>query len=165
MSNKLPSKLKATMSLELIKYKINSYLKKEYGPRCNNKYKYFYQVTQNLIFNKETHLVSEFKDKMINDYIDEFLRRFYKKKESFQKIPQYSEFYINYQKYFCIPTFPVKFFNQKIHHQREKKAKFYYNQNFKDLDSDSISENNIGIGAISMDGKFDKGQIYYKTRQ
>ena len=163
MSNKLPSKLKATMSLELIKYKMNSYLRKEYGSKCNNKYKYFYQVTENLIYNKETHLVSEFKDKMISDYIDEFLMRFYRKKESFQKIPQYSEFYINYQKYFCVPTFRIKFFNKKIHNQREKKAKCYYNKNFKELDTDSLSENNIGIGAISMDGKFDKGKLYYKN--
>ena len=52
MLNKLPSKLKATMSLELIKYNIGSYLKKEYGPNCNNKYKYSYQLIQNLIYNK-----------------------------------------------------------------------------------------------------------------
>ena len=163
MSNKLPSKLKATMSLELIKYKMNSYLRKEYGSKCNNKYKYFYQVTENLIYNKETHLVSEFKDKMISDYIDEFLNRFYRKKESFQKIQQYSEFYINYQKYFCVPTFRIKFFNKKIHNQREKKAKCYYNKNFKELDTDSLSENNIGIGAISMDSKIEKGKLYYKN--
>ena len=163
MSNKLPSKLKATMSLELIKYKMNSYLRKEYGSKCNNKYKYFYQVTENLIYNKETHLVSEFKDKMISDYIDEFLNRFYRKKESFQKIQQYSEFYINYQKYFCVPTFRIKFFNKKIRNQREKKAKCYYNKNFKELDTDSLSENNIGIGAISMDSKIEKGKLYYKN--
>ena len=163
MSNKLPSKLKATMSFKLIKYKMNSYLRKEYGSKCNNKYKYFYQVTENLIYNKETHLVSEFKDKMISDYIDEFLNRFYRKKESFQKIQQYSEFYINYQKYFCVPTFRIKFFNKKIHNQREKKAKCYYNKNFKELDTDSLSENNIGIGAISMDSKIEKGKLYYKN--
>ena len=142
---------------------MNSYLRKEYGSKCNNKYKYFYQVTENLIYNKETHLVSEFKDKMISDYIDEFLKRFYRKKESFQKIPQYSEFYINYQKYFCVPTFRIKFFNKKIHNQREKKAKCYYNKNFKELDTDSLSENNIGIGAISMDSKIEKGKLYYKN--
>ena len=163
MSNAVPSKLRASMSIEQIKYKINSYLIKEYGPNCNNKYKYSYQITENLIYNKGSHLVSEFKDKMIMDFIDEFLKRFYNKGESFQKIPQYSEFYINYQKYFCIPTFRVKFFNKKIHQQREKKAKNYYNEKFQEKDSDSISENNIGIGAISMDGTFDIEKIYYKN--
>ena len=148
MLNKLSSKLKATMSLELIKYNIGSYLQNEYGPNCNNKYKYFYQLIQNLIYNRQTHLVSQFKDKMILDYIDEFLKRFYKKKESFGIIPQYSKFYANYQNYFCIPTFRIKCF---------------YNQNFKEIDSHSKSENNIGIGAISMDSKFDKGKIYYKN--
>ena len=163
MLNKLPSKLKVNMSLELIKYNIGSYLKKEYGPNCNNKYKYFYQLIQNLIYNRQTHLVSQLKDKMILDYIDEFLKQFYKKKESFGIIPQYSKYYANYQNYFCILTFRIKFFNNKIHHQREEKAKCFYNQNFKEIDSHSISENNIGIGAISMNSKFDKGKIFYKN--
>ena len=106
-----------------IKNKINSYLINEYGPNCSNKYKYIYQITQNLLYNRPTHLVSIFKDEMISDFIDEFLKKFYKKNDSLKKLPQYYEFYTNYQNYFCIPTFRVNFYNKKIYQQREKKAR------------------------------------------
>jgi len=91
------------------------YLMNQYGPYCEYKYRYSYQVIDNLVYNRNTHLTTRFKDNMITDFIDEFLKRFYKKKESFNKIPQFASFYINYQKYFCIPTFRVKFYNKKIH--------------------------------------------------
>jgi hypothetical protein len=39
-----------------------------------------------LIFNKNAHLVALFKDYMIIDYIDEFLKRFYLRNESLERI-------------------------------------------------------------------------------
>jgi hypothetical protein len=65
--------------------------------------------------------------------------------------------------YFCIPTFRVNFYNKKIHQQGEKKARCFYNKKFKD-DSQTESENNMGICAISMGGKSCKGNIYYKNK-
>ena len=148
-----------------IKNKINSYLINEYGPNCSNKYKYIYQITQNLLYNRPTHLVSIFKDEMISDFIDEFLKKFYKKKDSLKKLPQYYEFYTNYQNYFCIPTFRVNFYNKKIYQQREKKARCFYNEKFKEMDNTlTESEKNMGICAISVDGKSLRGNLYYKNK-
>ena len=48
-----------------------------------------------LIFNKNSHIVAIFKDSMIWDYIDEFLKRFYKSKESIDRVPKFSYFYKN----------------------------------------------------------------------
>ena len=101
---------------------------------------------------------------MISDYIDEFLKRFYKKKECFKKIPQFSLFYTNYQTYFCIPTYRKKYYNKVIHKQREKKAKCFYNEKFKNKESHSNSENDIGICAASMGGKSHKGKFYLKNK-
>lgn len=148
-----------------IKNKINSYLINEYGPNCSNKYKYIYQITQNLLYNRPTHLVSIFKDEMISDFIDEFLKKFYKKNDSLKKLPQYYEFYSNYQNYFCIPTFRVNFYNKKIYQQREKKARCFYNEKFKEMDNTlTESEKNMGICAISVDGKSLRGNLYYKNK-
>ena len=140
------------------------YLINQYGPYCEYKYKYSYQVIDNLIFNRNTHLTTRFKDNMITDFIDEFLKRYYRKKESFNKIPQFASFYTNYQKYFCIPTFRVKFYNKKIHYQREKKAKCFYNEKFKDKESHTSSQNDIGVCANSMGGK-PKGKLYIKNKK
>ena len=141
------------------------YLMNQYGPYCEYKYRYSYQVIDNLVYNRNTHLTTRFKDNMITDFIDEFLKRFYKKKESFNKIPQFASFYINYQKYFCIPTFRVKFYNKKIHYQREKKAKCFYNEKFKDKEShNTSSQNEVGVCPNSMGGK-PKGKLYIKSKK
>ena len=159
------SKLNLEKSLKKIEYITKTYLKNEYGSNCNIKYTYSYQVIENLINHKCTHLYSIFKDNMINEYIDEFLKRFYRKKESHKKIPQFALFYTNYQKYFCTPTFPAKFYNKKIHRQREEKEKCFYNAKFKDKDkeSNSCSDNDIEMCPASTGGKPGVGKKYYKN--
>ncbi len=159
------SKLNMEKSLKKIEYITKTYLKNEYGSNCNIKYTYSYQVIENLINHKCTHLYSIFKDNMINEYIDEFLKRFYRKRESHKKIPQFALFYTNYQKYFCTPTFPAKFYNKKIHRQREEKAKCFYNAKFKDKDkeSNSCSDNDIEMCPASTGGKPGIGKKYYKN--
>ncbi len=157
---KSSSKSKIKSPLKKLQNKCRSYLIREYGPNCNIKYKFSYQIIDNLLYSRFTHFVAVFKDKMITDFIDEFLKRFYKKRESNKKIPQYASFYINYQKYFCVPTFRVKFYNKKIHQQREKKAKCFYNEKFKDKESNASIENDLGIGAASMGDKPGQGKLY-----
>ncbi len=161
---KSSSKSKIKSPLKKLQNKCRSYLIREYGPNCNIKYKFSYQIIDNLLYSRFTHFVAVFKDKMITDFIDEFLKRFYKKRESNKKIPQYASFYINYQKYFCVPTFRVKFYNKKIHQQREKKAKCFYNEKFKDKESNASIENDLGIGAASMGDKPGQGKLYYKNK-
>ena len=84
-----------------------------------------------LIFNKSSHLVSNFKDYMIWDFIDEFLKRYYTKNESLIRIPKFAAFYLNYLVFFCKPTFSYQKYNNIIQYYSEKKAEIYYNQNFK----------------------------------
>ena len=157
------SKSKKKTFLQKIESKCQSYLIKKYGSHCHYKYTYSYQIIDNLIFNRNTHLVTRFKDNMISDFIDEFLKRYYKKREANNKIPQFASFYVNYQKYFCIPTFRVKFYNKKIHYQREKKAKCFYNEKFKDKESHTSSQNDVGICPNSMGGK-PRGKLYIKNK-
>ena len=108
----------------------------KYGPHQKNnnsslKYKYIGMIMENLIFNKNTHEVTIFKDYMIWDYIEEFFKRIYLKKESFNRIPKFSSFYKNYLKFFCIPTFIDVFPNELLHGCSEKKAELFYNENYK----------------------------------
>ena len=158
ISNSKATKQPFLSSKRPIKYNINSYLIKEYGSNCKTKYKYFYQIIENLLYKKNTHYVSEFKDQIILDITDEYLKKFYAKKESFKKIPQYSKFYILYQIYFCIPTFRTVFFNRIIHQQREKKAGCFYYEHFKEnINANSSNENNIE--SEQMNNKLDREKI------
>ena len=108
----------------------NNLFLKTYFPE--NEYdNYMNYIMEVLVFNKNCHLVTIFKDFMILDYIDEFLKRYYKNEESKDRIPRFANFYKNYLKFFCKPTFSDFECNEIIQEHSEKKAELYYNQNFK----------------------------------
>ena len=118
---------KTIKEIEKISYTL---LKNNYFPE--NEYdNYMNLIMEVLVFNKNCHLVTIFKDFMILDYIDEFLKRYYKNEESKDRIPRFANFYKNYLKFFCKPTFSDFECNEIIQEHSEKKAELYYNQNFK----------------------------------
>jgi cytoskeletal protein RodZ len=100
---------------------------------------------ENLIFNKNSHLVTVFKDYMIWDYYDEFCKRFYYKKESTQRVPKFSIFYKNYLKFFCIPTLKDQTPNEMIHTCSEKKAELFYKENYQRKKKDNSELKDCGI--------------------
>ena len=111
----------------------------------NNIFKtnYMNLIMEVLVFNKNCHLVTIFKDFMILDYVDEFLKRYYKNNESKDRIPRFANFYKNYLKFFCKPTFSDFECNEIIQEHSEKKAELYYNQNFRKKDKNN--ENDDGL--------------------
>ena len=74
-----------------------------------------------LIESKNCHAVAIFKDYMIADFIDEFLRREYEMKESIERIPKYANYYKNYLTFFYRNLIQ---FNRRY---GEAKAEIYYN--------------------------------------
>lgn len=73
------------------------------------------KVITDIIYNENTNLVSVFKDYLIFDDISEFLKRFYKRKESKDRLPKVIEFYDKYSKvfpnYICLPESKLMFKN------------------------------------------------------
>ena len=84
-----------------------------------------------LLNNASCHLVAIFKEKMLSDYVDEFLRREYLLQESKERIPKFSLYYKNYLLFFCKPTFNNFSFNEIINDYGEKKAELYYKNNYQ----------------------------------
>ena len=112
---------------------------KTYVLKTNILYKKF--VIENLISTKECHKVACLKDCMIYDYIDEFLKRYYKKNESKSHIPKFVNYYKNYLNFFCKPTFSSITFNNIIQNNGEKKAEIYYNNNYGNKNKNKKEEN------------------------
>ena len=83
-----------------------------------------------LIESKPSHLVAIFKDFMIADFIDEFLRREYHIKECFERLPKFANYYKNYLTFFCKPTFSNFYCNHIVQSFGEAKAEIYYNNNY-----------------------------------
>ena len=87
-------KKKSNKSLE---YKIHQIFIKKYKSMPLN-YNLF--IANNIIFNDKTHLVSKFKEYLVINDEGEFLKRYYKKNESIEKLPKFFEFYFLFSKLF-----------------------------------------------------------------
>jgi hypothetical protein len=83
-----------------------------------------------LVFNKNTHYISIFKDYMVFDYIEEFLKRYYCKDECLDRLPRISQYYKNYLKFFCHPIFKNFQINSIIQNYGDDKAEIYYVNNY-----------------------------------
>ena len=55
-------------------------------------------IINNIIYNEKTHVVAGFKDYLISDDTSEFLKRYYKKCESYIRLPRFYEYYDTYSK-------------------------------------------------------------------
>lgn len=83
-----------------------------------------------IIYNKNTHHVSVFKDNMIFEYEEEFIKRFYSKQETLERIPKIANYYKNYLTFFCHPTFRNFEVNALVQQFGDDKAEVYYQMNY-----------------------------------
>ena len=121
--------------------------------------KYNNIILNYLLDNMDCHLVSQFKEKMIMDYKEEFLRRKYKISEIKERIPKFSIYYKNYLNFFCKPTYNCFKFNKIIQNYGEKKAEIYYKENYQVKETND--EENIGMEESSSN-ESSNGDTEYK---
>ena len=159
ISNQLKVKLSSTL-----KYNIRKNFKKELTASSNYTYltiisknlqKYNstpeinnVMAINNLIKCKSCHFLAKFKDYLIIDFVEEFIRKVYSKKESFERIPKIYNYYKNYLKFFCRPIFLVPFANQIIKNYSDFNAEYFYKSN--------LEKNRLKINKKLLDNKIIK---------
>ena len=99
-------------------------------------------LLENVIQSKYCHDIAIFKEKILFNYEEEFLKRFYNKKESKERIPKFVLYYKNYLIFFCKPTFTELNLNDIIQSHGEKKAQLFYNENYKEEKKDKDNKEN-----------------------
>ena len=114
--------------IKKLNYLSNLKIRKKYN--CTKKL-YEKCIISFLLNNASCHLVSIFKEKMLTDFIDEFLRRKYSRQEGMERIPKFAVYYKNYLQFFCKPTFSDFSVNEIINDYGEKKAELYYKNNYQ----------------------------------
>ena len=82
-------------------------------------------IVNDLIKCKTCHFLAKFKEYLITDFVDEFFRKIYSKNESYKRIPKIYNYYKNYLKFFCVPTFIVPFANRIIKNYGELNAEYF----------------------------------------
>ncbi len=80
----------------------------------------------NLIASSKNHVFVEFRDNVLFEFQGEFLKRFYRIKESKERIPKFAKYYRNYLNFFCKSNFVQFSINKLIHDFYEKQARIYY---------------------------------------
>ena len=107
-------------------YIINSQLQK-YN---SNPLKKNIMIINDIIETKSNHFLAIFKDYLITDYIDEFLKRYFVVNECEELIPKFYDYYQNYLKFFCRGFFTDFQVNKIVQDYGECQAELYYNQNY-----------------------------------
>ena len=120
---------KINITIKEIKKNAYKYLTKKYNTLS---YKYNLIQINNFVSGKYCHSLASFKEKLMFNFDEEFLKKNYKIKEIKKKIPLFYEFYKSYLKFFCTPIFSDLNLNELIKKAVEKKAKAFYNENYKD---------------------------------
>ena len=83
------------------KLTIRDFINQNLQNHNSNELKIGIKDINDLIDSKNCHLVAVFKDYLISDYIDEFLRRYYLNKEIKERLPKFEGNYKNYLTFFC----------------------------------------------------------------
>jgi hypothetical protein len=129
-------------------YIINNQLQKH----NSNPSKKNIMIINDIIETKTNHFLAIFKDYLITDYIDEFLKRYFTVNESTELLPKFYIYYQNYLKFFCRGLFTDFQANKIIQEYGECQAELYYNKNYggKEKKSkknrDENNDNNIDDG-------------------
>ena len=101
----------------------------------SNKYKttnqtYNTYLIEILIRKKRGHILAQFKDMEIYNFIQEYHKRFYHSIESIIKIPKFAIYYKNYSLFFCRPTLADQVCNKIMNKHMEKIAQIFFDQNY-----------------------------------
>ena len=94
-----------------------------------------------LIYNTSSHYNALFKEFQLNISKDEYLKRFYKKFETTERIPMLSDYYKNYHLFFCKPVLRNFATYALLHTHEELKAEIFYKKNYEDEISTKKLEN------------------------
>ena len=119
------------MNLNQIQAKISTYLINQNlqnhnsSPDMKNM-----MLVDDLIESKETHYIAVFKDYLISDYQEEFLRRYFNINEIIEVLPKFYHYYKNYLNFFCKGTFSDFDINEMMQEYGECQAEFYFNRNY-----------------------------------
>ena len=97
------------------------------------------------MLNKSSHLNVYYKEHKIIEDKDEYLRRFYNKKETIKRIPKLNEYYKNYHIFFCKATLTDFPMGTILKNYEDNKAEIFYKNNYEDSN-------------INKEEKSDKGE-------
>lgn len=97
----------------------------------------YYTLYTNLVFyNIPSHFNIMYKENKFMNNRKELLKRFYKIKQSIERLPKLSDYYKNYLIFFCRPFFKHFLLGKIINAFKDKQAEIFYKNNYVDSAND-----------------------------
>ena len=122
-------------SIHSIIKKIFKLFNKKYSKLAKN---YNTNVIENIIYNEKSHIVATFKDRLIIDDTGEFLKRYYKKRESLERLPKFYEYYELYSKIF--PNYTTFYEGKYLYQNIQRKQRMIDLQEKLEMDEQKNRE-------------------------
>ena len=108
-----------------------------------------YLYINQLLYNRSSHYNTIFKEYQYIDYIDEFLKRYYKLEESNNRIPKLNDYYKNYHRFFCRPIFCSWKISKIMHRYGDNRAEIFYKNNYATTNEDDEEKDNSSQPSLS----------------
>lgn len=148
---------------------INSNIKRIYS-KLSTKYnsepfQYNKFQIENLIKTRSCKISTISKENSILTSFNEYLKRYYTLPEINERIPKYVNYYKNYFKFFCKPTFCHSQLNSIMQKQREKKAVIYYNKKYKNKKQRKSNINNEKVFTNTIKRNINKKSKCYTNNR
>ena len=179
--NKMTKKFQQSFKKLIPKEKVDKKIKNKFLSICiinsqlqkhnSNPLKKNIMIINDIIETKTNHFLAIFKDYLITDYVDEFLKRYFTVIESTELLPKFYIYYQNYLKFFCRGLFTDFKANKIIQEYGECQAELYYNKNYggkekkskknRDENNDNIDDGDNNSNASITSSNINKLRLLF----
>ena len=126
---------------------------------------YFISFINQILYKIPSHFNSQYKEIQYNDIIIEFFRRFYKKKEVKDRIPNLYDYYKNYHLFYLKPILRNFYLENLMHNYQDKKAEIFYKNNYSQTTNEkNISDDNSAVSSLSSSDHYTNNKIIFNTK-
>ena len=126
---------------------------------------YYTSFINQIMYKCSSHFHIQYKEIQYNDFVIEFLRRFYKKKEVKDRIPNLYEYYKNYHLFYLKPILRNFYLENIMHNYQDKKAEIFYKNNYtRTTNEKNISDDNSITSSLSSSDHYTNNKIIFNTK-
>ena len=126
---------------------------------------YYSSYINQIMYKCSSHFHIQFKEIQYNDFIIEFLRRFYKKQEVIDRLPNLYEYYKNYHLFYLKPILRNFYSQNLLHNYQDKKAEVFYKNNYtRTTNEKNMSDDNSVTSSLSSSDHYTNNKIIFDTK-
>jgi len=126
---------------------------------------YYTSFTNQVMYKCSTHFNVQYREIKYNDWSIEFFRRFYRKREVIERIPNLYDYYKNYHLFYLKPILCNFYLENLLHNYQDKKAEIFYKNNYTRTSNDKdLSDDNYVTSSLSSSDHYTDNKIIFNTK-